>query len=139
MDRTVLICDDVSFVRKHLREILKKGHFDVVGEASDGVQAVEMYSKLRPAIVTMDVVMPSMSGIEAARRILQTDTDAKIIMVSAMGQENLVMEAMHAGAKDYILKPFTENEILKTLEHVLTGGDDSIVGGRVRGLQAKSG
>lgn len=119
--KKVLIVDDVAFVRKTLSEILRQGQFQVVGEASDGVEAVEMYQKLRPDVVTMDIVMPRMSGIDATRRIVQSHPDAKIVLVSAMGQEDLVMEAINAGARDYILKPFSAADILKTLERTLTG------------------
>ena len=102
MARTVLIVDDVAFVRKTLTDILSRAHYHIVGEAQDGAEAVELYRRLQPDLVTMDVVMPRMSGIEAARKIVLMDKDAKVVMVSAMGQENLVMEAITAGARDYI-------------------------------------
>lgn len=123
MAKTVLIVDDVAFVRKTLTEILTEAHYQVVGEAEDGNQAVDMYFQLRPDIVTMDVVMPEMSGIDATRKILRTDKDARIVIISAMGQENLVMEAINVGAKDYILKPFNAQDILKTVERALIGED----------------
>ena len=118
MARTVLIADDIPFVRKTLAKILADAHYQVVGEAETGQQAVEMYAKLRPEITMMDVVMPIMSGIEAVRRITKMDKEAKIIMISAMDQETVIMEAINAGAKDYLIKPFTANDILKTLEHL---------------------
>ncbi len=119
MAKTVLIVDDVAFVRKTLADIFRAGRYEVVGEASDGEQAVSLYMKLKPDFVTMDVVMPQMSGIDAVRKIMKLDKDAKIIMVSAMGQEHLIMEAINVGARDYILKPFSSEEILKTIERLL--------------------
>jgi two-component system chemotaxis response regulator CheY len=119
MAKTVLIVDDIAFVRKTLTDILIQAHYQVVGEAADGADAVHLYSKLRPDIVTMDIVMPLMSGIDASRKILKLDKNAKIVIISAMGQENLVMEAINVGAKDYILKPFTAADVIKTVEKAL--------------------
>jgi two-component system chemotaxis response regulator CheY len=124
MKRTVLVVDDLAFVRKTLVQILTENHFEVVGEATDGVQAVQLYQKLKPALVTMDIVMPNMSGIDACRRITKSHKGAKVIVISAMGQESLIMEAINAGAKDYILKPFSADEIVKTCEHVLRASDE---------------
>jgi two-component system chemotaxis response regulator CheY len=118
--KSVLIVDDVAFVRQTLREIFTEAGFRVVGEAADGAEAVNLYSQTRPDIVTMDIVMPQMSGIDATRRIIKSDAMARVVIISAMGQENLVMEAINVGAKDYILKPFTATEVLKTIERALT-------------------
>lgn len=118
--KTIMIVDDVAFVRQTLRDILTEGGYRVVGEAVDGTEAISMYNKLRPDLVTMDVVMPQMSGIEATRRILKNDLMARVIIISAMGQENLVMEAINVGARDYILKPFTSVDVLKAVERGLT-------------------
>lgn len=117
MRKTVLIVDDVAFVRKTLAAILLENGFDVIGEAASGTDAIEQFQRLKPDVVTMDIVMPKMSGIEATRKILKNYPEAKIVMVSAMGQETLVMESVHAGAKDYILKPFSADEVVKTLKH----------------------
>lgn len=118
MAGTVLIVDDVAFVRQTLAEIFTRAGYQVLGFAEDGQKAVEMYFKLRPAVVTMDVVMPTLSGIEATRRIIKADKEANIIIVSALGQENLVMEAINAGARDYVTKPFKAEDILKTANRI---------------------
>lgn len=118
MAKTVLIVDDVPFVRKTLSTILVGAGYQVVGEAENGQKAMEMYLKLKPDLVTMDIVMPEMSGIEAAQKITKLDNEARIVFISAMGQENIVMEAIAAGAKDFILKPFSTADILKTLDHI---------------------
>jgi two-component system chemotaxis response regulator CheY len=127
MAKTVLIVDDIAFVRKTLTDILTQAHYQVIGEATDGSEAVNLYAKLRPDIVTMDVVMPQMSGIDATRRIIKLDKNAKVVIISAMGQENLVMEAINVGAKDYILKPFSAEEVLKTIERALGGDQASFI------------
>lgn len=126
MAKTALIVDDVVFVRKALADILMKANFQIVGEAADGQEAIELYVKHRPDLVTMDVALPQMSGIEAARKILKLHKEAKIIIISAMGQEHLVMEAIHIGAKDYILKPFDSNDVLKTIGQLFRNHDQSI-------------
>jgi two-component system chemotaxis response regulator CheY len=118
--KTVLIVDDVAFVRHTLREIFTEAGYRVVGEASDGAEAVNLYAQVKPDVVTMDIVMPQMSGIDATRRIVKSDMTARVVIISAMGQENLVMEAINVGAKDYILKPFTASDVLKTIERALT-------------------
>jgi two-component system chemotaxis response regulator CheY len=123
MKRTVLIVDDVAFVRKTLADICVQADYQVVGEAQDGAQAIEMYKRLRPDLVTMDIVMPKQSGLDATRQILKDDKSAKIIIISAIGQENFVMEAINVGARDYILKPFHSEEILRTFERVLLGAE----------------
>ena len=123
MAKKVLIVDDVEFVRKTLSSILTQEGYQVVGEASDGLEAVAQYNKLLPDIVTMDVVMPNLSGIEAAKRILKDHKDARIVIISAMGQEHLIMEAINVGARDYILKPFTAMDVLKTMERALQSNE----------------
>jgi len=115
MTKTVLIVDDMAFVRKTLSELLTQAQFQVIGEASQGMEAIELYKKLRPDLVTMDIVMPKMSGIEATYKILKINPNAKIIIISGMGQDHLVMEAIEAGAKDYILKPFDASDVIRTL------------------------
>lgn len=133
MAQTVLIVDDVAFVRQTLSEILTEAGYQVIAEAADGQQAVEMYRKHRPDVVTMDVVMPNMSGIEATRKLLKAEPSARVIMVTAMGQENLIMEAINSGARDYITKPFSADLILKTLERVLMGDEETTSRNRTTG------
>ncbi len=119
MAKTVMIVDDIPFVRKTLTQILSDAHYQVVGEAADGQEATVLFQKLRPDLVTMDIVMPKMSGIDATKMIMKMDPKAVVVIISAMGQENLVMEAINAGARDYILKPFTASDVLKTAERAL--------------------
>jgi len=119
MAKTVLIVDDIEFVRKTLSDILTAARYTVVGEAADGTEALQLYQTLNPDIVTMDIVMPKMSGIEATRKIVQFDKDARVVIISAMGQENLVMDAITVGAKDYLVKPFSAGDVVKTIERVL--------------------
>ncbi len=115
----IMVVDDVAFVRKTLRDIFTEAGHIVVGEAADGAEAVRLYGQLQPDLVTMDIVMPQMSGIDATRQILKHYPAARGVIISAMGQENLVMEAVNVGARDYILKPFTAKEVLSTVEHAL--------------------
>jgi two-component system chemotaxis response regulator CheY len=121
MEKTVLVVDDVAFVRKTLSEILTEGGYVVVGEAADGEEALEKWRTLRPALVTMDVVMPKMSGIEATKQIIKADKHALVVMVSAMDQVHLVMEAIHVGAKDYVQKPFHSADVLNVIDRTLRG------------------
>ena len=113
MSHTVLICDDAIFMRTMVGDILSQAGFEVVGEAETGVQAVEKYKQLKPDLVTMDIVMPDMGGIDAVREIVKHDPDAKILMCSAMGQQALVVEAIQAGAKDFVVKPFQPSRVLE--------------------------
>ena len=123
MKARVLIADDASFMRQMIREIIEPEGYEVVGEATDGVEAVEQYQRLHPDIVTMDIVMPKRSGIDAVRGILEKSPGARVVMCSALGQETLVMEALQAGAKDFIVKPFKPDAVLATLRRVLEKGD----------------
>ena len=119
MKRTVLICDDAIFMRTMVGDILQQAGFEVVGEAETGVQAVERYKSLRPDLVTMDIVMPEMGGIDAVREITQHDPSARILMCSAMGQQALVVEAIQAGAKDFVVKPFQPGRVIEAVQRVL--------------------
>ena len=115
----VLIVDDAIFMRRMLKDIFASGEFEVVGEAKDGVEAVEKYKELTPDLVTMDIVMPFKSGIEATKEILVHDADATIVMCSALGQESLVIEAIDAGAADFIVKPFKEEDVRRVIGKAL--------------------
>jgi two-component system chemotaxis response regulator CheY len=119
----ILVADDASFMRQIIRDILESEGHEIVAEASDGVQAVEEWKKHRPDLVTMDIVMPRRSGIDAVRAIAAIDASARIVMCSALGQETLVTEALQAGAADFIVKPFKPDAVLATLQRVLEKGD----------------
>ncbi|MHA2502475.1 MAG: response regulator [Candidatus Kariarchaeaceae archaeon] len=111
----ILIVDDARFMRLVLRRILTQAGHEIVGEAKDGVEAVEMYADKRPDVMTLDIVMPRQNGIEAVREIMQFDPQAKIIMVTALGQEAFVLDAIKAGAREFIIKPFRNEEIVKAV------------------------
>jgi len=115
----ILVADDASFMRQMIREIVEAEGFEVCGEASDGIEAVELFKELHPDICTMDIVMPRRSGIDAVRAVVELDPGARIVMCSALGQEALVTEAMQAGAKDFIVKPFKPDSVISTLKRVI--------------------
>ena len=115
----VLIADDASFMRQMIREIIEPEGYEVVGEASNGIEAVEQFIELRPDLVTMDIVMPKRSGIDAVKGILAEDAQARVVMCSALGQETLVMEALQAGAQDFIVKPFKPDAVIATMKKIL--------------------
>ena len=119
MNQTVLVCDDAIFMRTMISDILSQAGFEIVGEAESGLQAVEKYKVLKPDLVTMDIVMPDMGGIEAVREICKDDPEARILMCSAMGQQALVVEAIQAGAKDFVVKPFQPSRVLEAVQRVL--------------------
>jgi len=115
----VLVCDDAIFMRTMISDILSQAGYEIVGEAETGVQAVEKYKELKPDLVTMDIVMPDMGGIDAVREIVKQSPDARILMCSAMGQQALVVEAIQAGAKDFVVKPFQPSRVLEAVQRVL--------------------
>jgi two-component system chemotaxis response regulator CheY len=119
ISKRVLIVDDAVVMRMMIKGILSKNGYDVVGEAQNGVEAVEKYRALTPDLVTMDMVMPEMDGITAVKAIVASDPDAKIVMCTSMGQQALVVEAIQAGAKSFITKPFQPPKILETIQKVL--------------------
>lgn len=114
----ILIADDALFMRNMLRDIFVRAGFEVVGEAANGIEAVEKYQELQPDLVTMDIVMPLKSGIEALQQITRENPDARVVMCSALGQEALIIEAVQAGAKDFIVKPFKEERVLDVVRRV---------------------
>ena len=113
--KKILIVDDAAFMRLSLKTTLERNGFEVVGEAENGRKAVELYKILKPEIVTMDITMPDMDGIEALAEIMKFDSKANVIMLSAMGQEVKIREAILLGAKGFIIKPFKEEYLLKAL------------------------
>lgn len=117
---TVLVVDDAIYFRIKIKQMLERLGHEVVGEASDGVKAAEMYSKLLPDIVTMDISMPNANGIEGVEKIMEKHPHARIVMVSALGQRNMILEAMQKGAKHFIVKPFQIEVLGSTLTKVLT-------------------
>lgn len=119
MAKRVLVVDDAIFMRNTLKDVFVAAGFEIAGEAQHGLEAVDRYKQLKPDLVTMDIVMPYKSGIEATRDIVKTDPAAVIVMCSALGQENLVMEAIEAGAADFIIKPFKQDEVLAVVKKVL--------------------
>ncbi len=115
----ILIIDDAKLMRMTLNNILQKANHEVVGEGKNGNEAIELYRQLKPDLVTMDITMPIMDGIEAVKRIKKEFPEAKIIMCSAMGQQKLVVEAIEAGAKDFIIKPFDELRVAEAVKRIL--------------------
>ena len=113
---SILIVDDAAFMRINLKNILEKAGYEVAGEAENGSDAVAKYKDLSPDLVTMDITMPEMDGIEAVKEIKEYDSEANIIMCSAMGQQSMVVEAIEAGAKDFIVKPFKDDRVIEAVE-----------------------
>lgn len=115
----ILIVDDAAFMRMMLKDIVVKAGHEFAAEACDGNEALEKYKELRPDIVTMDITMPNCDGLEAVSNITAEFPDAKIIMVSAMGQQGMVLDAIKRGAKDFITKPFQAEEVANSISNVL--------------------
>ncbi|MCC3145214.1 response regulator [Halanaerobium sp. Z-7514] len=114
----ILIADDAAFMRLNLKNILKDD-FEITGEAENGQEAVELYQELNPDIVTMDITMPVMDGLEAIKAIKDIDPDAQIVVCSAMGQQKIVIQAIELGAKDFIVKPFKKDRVVESLKKLL--------------------
>ena len=118
MGKRVLIVDDAIFMRMKLKDILEKNGFEVIAEAQNGLEAIEKYKSERPDIVTMDITMPEMDGVSALKGIKAIDSQAKVVMCSAMGQQSMVMDAIQAGAVDFIVKPFDSERVIQSLNKV---------------------
>jgi two-component system chemotaxis response regulator CheY len=116
--KSVLIVDDSKFMRKVLCGMLEKHGYEVVGEAANGAEALEQYQALEPDLVTMDINMPDVAGLEAVRNILAVDPGATIVMITSIGTKDRVLEVIEAGAKNYLLKPFQEEDLLRVLQTV---------------------
>ncbi len=119
MSAKIMIVDDAAFMRMMIKDILVKNGFEVVAEAADGAQAVEKYKETLPDLVTMDITMPEKDGIAALKEIKKINPAAKIIMCSAMGQQAMVIDAIQAGAKDFIVKPFQSDRVLEAVNKAL--------------------
>ncbi|MBO4799121.1 MAG: response regulator [Lachnospiraceae bacterium] len=115
----ILIVDDAAFMRMMIKDVITKNGFEVAGEAVNGMDAVDKYNELKPDLVLMDITMPEMDGIQALKKIKEGDSDAKVIMCSAMGQQAMVIEAIQSGARDFIVKPFQPERILEAVQKVL--------------------
>lgn len=120
MANGILIVDDASFMRMMIKDILTKNGFEVVGEAENGVKAVDKYKELTPELVVMDITMPEMDGIQAVKEIKKINSEARIVMCSAMGQQAMVIEAIQAGAKDFIVKPFQADRVVEAVKKALS-------------------
>lgn len=120
VSKRILVVDDAAFMRMMLSDHLKKGGFDVVGQAENGRVAVEKYIELKPNLVTMDITMPEMDGIQAVKEIRRFDSNARIIMCSAMGQQHMVLDAVSAGARDFVVKPFDQARVLQAVTKALS-------------------
>ena len=119
MAKNILICDDAAFMRMMIKDILSKNGYNIAGEAENGAKAVEKYNELKPDLVLMDITMPEMDGIQALKKIKETDPNASVIMCSAMGQQAMVIESIQSGAKDFIVKPFQADRVLEAVQKVV--------------------
>lgn len=121
MSARILIVDDASFMRMMLRNILTSHGHTIVAEAENGLKAIEAYQQSKPDIMLIDLIMPEMGGIEAVKRIMEIDPKARVIICSAMGQQALVVEAMQAGARDFIIKPFQPTSVIEAVQKMELG------------------
>lgn len=121
MSKKILLVDDAAFMRMMLKDTLTKNGYTDIYEAVDGADAVEKFKEIGPDLVVMDITMPNMDGLEALKAIRALNGNANVVMCSAMGQESMVMDAVRSGAKDFIVKPFKPDRVLKTVNSILGG------------------
>ena len=117
--KTVLVVDDSSFMRKYIKQILTQNDYDVIGEATNGEEAIEQYMALKPNVVTMDIAMDKINGIEASKKILELDNKANIVIVSSLSQKSIIIKLLESGVRDFVVKPIKEETLLKSLEYIL--------------------
>jgi two-component system chemotaxis response regulator CheY len=115
----ILICDDSAFMRMMLKKVLIDNGYEIVGEAGDGMEAVQLFRQYKPDLITMDITMPKMDGIEAVKHIFAEDPLVRIVMVTALGQRSIITDAINAGASDFIVKPFDTIQVIETVKKVL--------------------
>ncbi len=119
MGSRIVLADDLSFMRMVQKEILEEKGYEIVGEAADGFEAVDRFKSLKPDVIILDITMPNMNGLDAMHKIFEFDKTAKIIICSALGQQQLIVEAIKAGVKDFIVKPFKPERIISAIEKAL--------------------
>ncbi|AJQ28080.1 MULTISPECIES: response regulator [Pelosinus] len=115
----ILVCDDSAFMRMMLKKVLIDNGHEIVGEAGDGMEAVQLYRHHKPDLITMDITMPKMDGIEAVKHIFEENPLVRIVMVTALGQRSIITDAINAGASDFIVKPFDNTQVIETIKKVL--------------------
>jgi len=118
-EKTILLVDDAAIMRMMLKDILTKNGYEVVGEAENGLKAIEKFKELKPGLVIMDITMPEMNGIQATKSIKEIDGNALVVMCSAMGQQSMVIESIQSGARDFIVKPFQPDRVLEAVQKVI--------------------
>ncbi len=119
MGKKIMLVDDAAFMRMMIKDTLQKNGYTEIVEAGNGEQALATYVAEKPDLVLMDITMPVMDGLEALRRLREMDSSARVVMCSAMGQETMVVDALKLGAKDFIVKPFKPDRIMKTVNSIL--------------------
>lgn len=119
MSKRILVIDDAMFMRTMLKGILSRNGYEIAGEASNGIEGVDKFRQLSPDLVTLDITMPEMDGLQCLEKIMKTDPHAKVIMCSAMGQQTMVLDAIKLGAKDFIVKPFLEEKVIESVKNII--------------------